>query len=70
MTVEYIGDGNSDGTVLGQSGEKIGFYGLAAPIAKPTITVTATATATTTLNETGYKRIVTALVALGLVTQD
>ena len=69
MTVEYIGDGNPDGTNFGQSGEKIGFYGLAAPIVKPTITVTATATATTTLNEQGYKRIVTALVALGLVTQ-
>ena len=69
MAIEYIGDGGSDGTNFGQSGEKIGFYGLAAPIVKPTITVTATATATTTLNETGYKRIVIALAALGLVTQ-
>lgn len=24
---EYIGDGRPDGTVVGQSGEKLGFYG-------------------------------------------
>tara|TARA_R110000765_G_scaffold397651_2_gene491866 strand:- start:382 stop:594 length:213 start_codon:yes stop_codon:yes gene_type:complete len=69
MAIEYIGSGGSEGTNFGQSGEKIGFYGLATPIVKPTIVVTATATATTALNEAGYKRIVTALVALGLVTQ-
>ena len=35
MTVEYIGDGNTDGTCLGQSSsELIAFHG-ATPIAQP-----------------------------------
>tara|TARA_R110000744_G_scaffold59328_4_gene123474 strand:- start:2308 stop:2511 length:204 start_codon:yes stop_codon:yes gene_type:complete len=42
MTVEYIGDGNSDGTVLGQSGEKIAFLG-ATPTAVVTIAQPASA---------------------------
>jgi len=69
MAIEQLTDGNTLGSLVGRSDDKLGFYGLTTPIVKPTITVTATTTATTTLNETGYKRIVTALVALGLVTQ-
>jgi hypothetical protein len=42
MTIEYIGDGNSDGTSLGQSGEKISFFGTT-PKAVATITTIATA---------------------------
>jgi hypothetical protein len=35
MTIEYIGDGNTDGTSLGQSiTEKISFHGVT-PIAQP-----------------------------------
>lgn len=70
MALEQLTSGNDDGSLMGAStSEKIGFYGLATPIVQPTITVTATTTATTTLNEQGYTRIVTALVALGLVAQ-
>jgi hypothetical protein len=34
MAVEYLDKGNDDGTNFGRSDGKIGFYGLAAPIAK------------------------------------
>jgi hypothetical protein len=67
MTIEYVGDGNSDGTNFGQSGEKIGFYGLTTPIVKPEITAVGTTTATTTLNETKIDRLYTALRSLGLI---
>ena len=70
MTIEYIGDGNPDGTVLGRSGEKLGFYGLATPITKPAITLIGTTTATTALNETAIARIHAALRSLGLISTD
>jgi len=41
MTVEYLGDGNSDGTVLGQAGEKIAFLG-GTPSVQATLTALAT----------------------------
>ncbi len=41
MTKEIIGDGNTDGTVFGQSSEKIGFYGSTAPATKPSSTAAA-----------------------------
>lgn len=45
MTVEYIGDGNTDGTVLGQSStELIAFHG-ATPIAQPAAAAQAAAPA-------------------------
>ncbi len=50
MAVEYLDNGNDDGTILGRSGDKIGFYGTTA-VTQPTIgTYTAalsTASATT-----------------------
>lgn len=67
MAIEYIGNGNPDGTVVGQSGEKLGFYGLATPIAKQTVTSVTTTTATTALNETRISRLETALSNLGLI---
>lgn len=67
MTVEYLGDGNPDGTCLGQSGEKVGFFG-ATPVVQQAITAVATATATTTINEARIGRIETALRNLGLIT--
>jgi|TARA_Y100000310_G_C20704273_1_gene833441 hypothetical protein len=70
MTVEFIGDGNSDGTNFGQAGEKIGFYGLTTPITKPAVTLIGTATATTALNETAIARTLAALRALGLISTD
>lgn len=65
---EYLGSGNDDGVLLGRSStDKIGFYGLATPIVKPSVTWPNTGTATTTLNETKVNRLMTALVALGLI---
>lgn len=42
MAVDYIGNGNDDGTNFGRSTDKIGFYGLETPIVKPTCTFAAT----------------------------
>ena len=68
MAVEYVGTGNDDGVILGRSStDKIGFYGLATAIAKPSVTWPNTDTATTTLNETKCNRLMAALVALGLI---
>jgi hypothetical protein len=68
MAVEYLGTGNDDGVILGRSStDKIGFYGLAAPIARPSVTWPNTGTATTTLNETKCNRLMAALVALNLI---
>jgi hypothetical protein len=44
---EYIDDGNPDGSVFGRSTGKIGFFGLATPIVKATVTLTSTAGTTT-----------------------
>lgn len=66
--VRYIDDGDDSGTVIGQaSTSKLGFYGLATPIVRPSVTWPNTATATTTLNEAKANRLMAALVALGLI---
>lgn len=65
-STEYIGDGNTVGTCVAQTGEKLGFYGTT-PIAKATVTSVGTTTATTTLNETRIGRLETALSNLGLI---
>lgn len=68
MAVEYVGTGNDDGVLVGRSStDKIGFYGLATPIARPSVTWPNTGTATTALNETKVNRIMAALVALNLI---
>ena len=68
MAVEYLGTGNDDGVNLGRSStDKIGFYGLATPIVRPSVTWPNTGTATTTLNETKCNRLMAALVALNLI---
>lgn len=66
MAVEYIDNGNDDGTVFGYATtSKIGFYGLATPIVQPTLTLGAGTT--TTLLKADAAAIKAALVALGLV---
>lgn len=54
MTVEFVGDGNPDGTSFGQSGEKIAFFG-GTPSVKVTLTSLASAatlaTAVASVNE-------------------
>lgn len=50
MPILQLSDGGPDGTNLGQSStDKIGFYGLAAPIVKPTVT----GIGTTTISQVG-----------------
>lgn len=71
MGIEYIGNGNPDGTVMGSaSTEKLGFFGIATPVVRPSITAVATATATTALNETKIDRLYTALRNLGIIATD
>ena len=71
MSVEYLGTGNDDGVNFGRSStDKIGFYGLATPIARPSITAVTTATATTALNETRIAWLTAALVSLNLIATD
>jgi hypothetical protein len=68
MAVEYLGSGNDDGVLLGRSStDKIGFYGLATPIVRPSVTWPNTGTATTALNEAKCNRLMAALVALNLI---
>jgi hypothetical protein len=68
MPINQLSDGGPDGTKLGQSAtDKIGFYALTTPIARPSVTWPNTATATTALNELKANRLMAALVALGLI---
>lgn len=49
MAVKQLSDGNSDGTVLGQSAtDKVGFYGVT-PVVQPSVT----AIGTTTISQVG-----------------
>jgi hypothetical protein len=67
-TITQLHDGNPDGVNFGAAAtDKIGFYGLATPIVKPSVTWPNTGTATTTLNETKVNRLMAALVALNLI---
>lgn len=66
MTAEQIGTGHPDGSRLGISGGKVGFYGTT-PVTRPSVTWPNTGTATTTLNETKCNRLMAALVTLGLI---
>ena len=64
-TIKELSDGGPDGTRLGQSAtDKIGFYGLATPIARPATVADATdaTTAITTVNT-----VIDRLQALGLI---
>ena len=68
MALKQLSDGNPAGLRIGQSAtDKIAFYALSTPIARPSVTWPNTATATTTLNETKVNRLQAALVALGLI---
>lgn len=68
MAIQYLADGNTDGTVLGTSAtEKLGFFGLATPVVQPSVSAVGTTTATTTLNETKIDRLYAALESLGLI---
>jgi hypothetical protein len=69
-TIQQLSYGMDDGVTVAISGGKLGFYGLAAPIAKRTLTVCATVTAqsTTTVANNAIAECYAALAAYGLVT--
>jgi hypothetical protein len=68
MAINYLGDGNPDGIVVGYAAtDKVGFFGLTTPVVQPSITAVGTTTATTALNETKIDRLYTALLSLGLI---
>ncbi len=67
MTIKHLTDLGPDGSLFGQSTtDKIGFYGLTTPIARPSVTAAAL-TATTATNELGLARLTAAMVNLGLI---
>ena len=68
MAVKQLSDGGAEGTRIGQSAtDKIAFYALSTPVARPSVTWPNTATATTALNELKANRLMAALVSLGLI---
>jgi hypothetical protein len=67
MAVTYVGLGNDDGTNFGRSGDKIGFYGLATPIVKATITRKTTVTTSVASLKARVAKLENALSNLGLV---
>ena len=68
MAVEYLGTGNDDGVNLGRStSDKIGFYGLATPIARGSAVTTLATTPTATDIATAVNSIISRLQALNLI---
>ncbi len=70
MAVKQLSDGGSAGVCLGQASDKIGFYGLTAPIAKQTCTLAAALTAGTTTAANvaaAVDELHAALAALGII---
>jgi hypothetical protein len=68
MAIQQLSDGGPDGTRIGQSStNKLAFYALSTPVARPSVTWPNTTTATTAINEKKANRLMAALVALGLI---
>lgn len=71
MAIKQLSDGGPDGTLLGQSStDKLGFYGLATPIARPSVTWATMATTVTTAATSivsNLNKLRAALVNLGLI---
>lgn len=68
MAVEYLGSGNDDGVILGRSStDKVGFYGLATPIARGSAVTTLATTPTATDIATAVNSIISRLQALNLI---
>jgi hypothetical protein len=68
MALKELSDGGAEGTRLGQSStDKIGFYGLATPIVRPSVATAITTGATETATISLVRSIRLALVNLGLV---
>jgi hypothetical protein len=68
MGIKQLHDGGPDGIRIGQaSTDKIAFFALSTPIARPSVTWPNTTTASTAINENKVNRLKNALVALGLI---
>lgn len=68
MALKELSDGGSEGARLGQSStDKLGFYGLATPIVRPSVATAITTGATETATISLVRSIRLALVNLGLV---
>jgi hypothetical protein len=68
MALKELSDGGTEGTRLGQaSTDKLGFYGLATPIVRPSVATAITTGATETATISLVRSIRLALVNLGLV---
>jgi hypothetical protein len=68
MALKELSDKGPDGTRLGQSStDKLGFYGLATPIVRPSVATAITTGATETATISLVRSIRLALVNLGLV---
>jgi hypothetical protein len=68
MALKELSDGGTEGTRLGQSStDKVGFYGLATPIVRPSVATAITTGATETATISLVRSIRLALVNLGLV---
>jgi hypothetical protein len=68
LALKELSDGGSEGTRLGQSStDKLGFYGLATPIVRPSVATAITTGATETATISLVRSIRLALVNLGLV---
>lgn len=69
VSPEYICSGCPDGFNVGRSDDKIGFYGLATPIVKPTCTFAATSGTTVAASVAAdLYALKIALSSLGLIT--
>lgn len=66
MAVEYVGDGRPDGVCVGQSGEKVGFFGTA-PAAQPTALADVTPAADGTAVGTAFNTLLAKLRTLGII---
>jgi hypothetical protein len=68
MALRELSDGGPDGVRLGQSTtDKLGFYGLATPIVRPSVATAITTGATETATISLVRSLRLALVNLGLV---
>jgi hypothetical protein len=66
--IHQVSDGNPDGSLFGQATtDKIGFYGLAAPIVQPTASICSSTTTVAASVALAVYNLKAALVALGLI---
>jgi len=67
MAVEYVDSGNDDGSVLGRTSGRIGFYGTS-PVTKGAAVTTLATTPTATDIATAVNSIISRLQTVGLIT--